>query len=185
MVERNRCPTDISERCSGQACNVLKCDNGVDDGEPGPPTLHDCLSSHPLKPLLILSCLAVVPPHDRPLCGKRADVIDTELNELLHDQLGTTSFDQRKGDTQSRRRCRDLDDLAGWLDSWPPAARAPASGAITNGHGVTIAQAQHADKAMTLIVSDNWHLNRLHKDVWAELADWGDVRHQRLKKKLT
>jgi len=185
VVERDRFSTEISARRSGQAYDILERADRVHDREPGPPTLYDCLASHSFKPLLILRCLGIVPSHHRPLGGKRANVVDTEFDELLHNQLGTTPLDQRKRDTEPRRRRRDLDDFTGRLDRCSPTARPPAPGPITDSYRFTVAQTQHTAKVMAIVVSDDGNLDRLDQDVRALLTVRRDARHERLRRRRT
>ena len=131
-----------------------RCDRGEglqrgDLGKPAPPALHRGLTGDPAQSRGVRDRPVGVPPHDRSFGDERHDRVHAELRELLHDELGPLSLDQRErhGDRGHRtRHLHDRTDRFGRSRSEP--APAPRALSVADRQLVAGSNAQHPGQVM-------------------------------------
>ena len=133
--------------------------------KPGPPALHDRLASDSRQPLMVFGRLGLIPPDNRPVSGKRTDVVDSQLDQFLHHELRSAALDQGEGNAESRFGWRDTHCLAGGLDGITPTARAPAPSAIPDRQRVTRSKPEYSIEVMAIVGTDLWAVNGRDEDM--------------------
>ena len=171
---QRRSPTEaIGEGRTGERGNRREVGDREEVGQPGPPALHRRLARHALQPGVGGLGPSAVPAHHGAGRVERSDLVDAQLGELLHDELGALTLHGSEGHADRRTRSGHGDDLDPSARHRRPAAeshRTPSTRTVADRRLVTGAQPQRAAEVVVVVGVQHRRVDVVDEHERAELG---------------